>query len=445
MQLSQRDKAIIWHPLTQEKTADLPIAIKKAKGSYVYDEKDKAYLDLISSWWVNIHGHAHPEIAKAIYEQAMNLEHVIFAGFTHEPAVQICELLKTLLPESLTRFFFSDNGSTSVEIALKMAYQYWFNQGNEERKLFLSFEGDYHGDTLGAMSVGAESGFHDPFRNLFFEVLNIPFPATWDNDEWVEKKEESALAVLDEYLEKHGSRIAALITEPLVQGAKGMRMCRPEFLRKVVERVRHYHILVIYDEVMTGFGRTGTTFAMDQIGVYPDFICLSKGITGGFLPLALTVTTQKVYEAFLSDHWHQAFAHSHSYTANPIACAAAIASFKLLSKPETQSAMAAIQQTHIENLSCLKNTCKNIQCSRVQGTIAAFEVEGQYDFNLNQALKSRFLSEGLLLRPLSNTIYLIPPYSTTSLELDAAYAKIASVLETLTRQKQVSSIMLDMV
>ncbi len=263
MNLSERDRKIIWHPFTQEKVAKFPIAIKKAHGSYLYDENNKPYLDLISSWWVNLHGHAHPKIAQAIYEQSMTLEHVIFAGFTHEPAVTLCEKLKTLLPDKLSRFFFSDNGSTTVEVALKMAYQYWWNQGNRERTTFLSFEGGYHGDTFGAMSVGVKSGFHDAFSNLLFSVLTVPFPETWDEDEKIENKEEHSLKVLEGHLRAGSRKIAALILEPLVQGASGMRMCCPEFVRKVVNLVRQHGILIICDEVMTGFGRTGTYFALE--------------------------------------------------------------------------------------------------------------------------------------------------------------------------------------
>ena len=424
MNLSERDKAIIWHPFTQEKTATPVLPVQRAQGSYVYDEQGKPYLDLISSWWVNLHGHAHPEIARAIYDQACTLEHILFAGFTHEPAVQLCEQLKTILPKTLSRFFFSDNGSTCVEVALKMASQYWHNKGEQTRTLFLSFEGGYHGDTFGAMSVGAQSGYHDPFKSLLFKVLSIPFPATWDGDDGIDEKEKQALACLEQHLNEHASHIAAIILEPLMQGASGMRMCRPAFVKAVVERVRLAGILVIFDEVMTGFGRTGTTFALEQTGLTPDFLCVSKGITGGFLPLALTITTDNIHDAFLSDHWHHAFAHGHSYTANPIACAAAIASFKLLCCDATQHAIQAIHEAHVEGMNELKNQCPNIEKIRVLGTIAAFDIKGSLPKRLNQA----FLQEGLLVRPLGNTVYLLPPYSTTPAELRHAYQLIAGVV-----------------
>lgn len=424
MNLSKRDRKIIWHPFTQEKVAELSIAIKKAHGSHLYDENGRVYLDLISSWWVNLHGHARPEIAKAIYEQSINLEHVIFAGFTHEPAVTLCEKLKALLPDKLSRFFFSDNGSTAVEVALKMAYQYWYNQGNRERTTFLSFEGGYHGDTFGAMSVGVKSGFHDAFSNLLFSVLTVPFPGTWNGDEEIASKEKHSLEVLEGHLRAGSRKIAALILEPLVQGASGMRMCRPEFVRKVVNLVRQHGILTICDEVMTGFGRTGTYFAFEQTQIIPDFLCISKGLTGGFLPLALTITTEEVYTAFLSEHFIKAFAHGHSYTANPLGCAAAITSLDLLIKPDTMKSIQRIHNTHKKELVNLLEACRNIQRARVTGTIAAFDVHNA------QTLKTKFLEQGLLIRPLGNSVYLLPPYSTSTLELEKAYSKIKSILST---------------
>lgn len=427
MTLSQRDRRIIWHPFTQEKTASAVIAIKSAKGSYLYDEQDNAYLDLISSWWVNLHGHAHPDIANSIYEQATQLEHVIFSGFTHAPAVELCEELQKILPDPLSRFFFSDNGSTAVEVALKMAYQYWVNKEKKERTLFLSFEGGYHGDTFGAMSVGCTSGFHSVFSDLFFKVLTLPYPATWEDDKHVALKEEKALIALDEILKNHGKQVAAIILEPLVQGASGMRMCRAHFVTAVAERVRAFGILVIFDEIMTGFGRTGTHFAHSQTGVTPDFLCLSKGITGGFLPLAMTITHHEIYSAFLSDEWKAAFAHGHSYTANPLACAAARSSLKLLMRKECQQAITTIHEAHQQGISFLKSRCKQIEKFRTIGTISAFDVKN--GSSVSAQIKAKCLQAGLLIRPLGATIYLLPPYSTTSEDLSTAYQKIATIIE----------------
>jgi adenosylmethionine-8-amino-7-oxononanoate aminotransferase len=425
MTLSQRDRNLIWHPFTQEKTAAPVISMKRALGSYLYDEQDKAYLDLISSWWVNLHGHAHPDIAQSIYQQATTLEHVIFAGFTHEPAVLLCEGLQSILAPNLCKFFFSDNGSTAVEVALKMAYQYWRNLGHHDKTTFLSFDGGYHGDTVGAMAVGARSGFHDAFHGLLFQVLSIPYPDTWDDDHQVEAKEAQALQVLQDYLDVH-HRIAALIVEPLIQGASGMRLCRPSFLQKVIHLVHQQNILVIFDEVMTGFGRTGTYFAYEQLDLVPDFLCVSKGITGGFLPLALTITHPKIYEAFLGGDFQRAFAHGHSYTANPLACAAAVASLGLLKDPACQDAIKRINDAHQRGIALLKASCSRVEKMRIIGTIAAFDIKATQGQMV--ALRQSFLEHGMLLRPLDSTVYLLPPYCTTSKELAWVYQKLCRIL-----------------
>ena len=420
MSLAHRDKTIIWHPFTQHQTAAEVIPISHGKGAYVYDESGKAYLDLISSWWVNLHGHAHPAIAKSIYDQAQQLEHIIFAGFTHEPAVSLCEKLQTILPDTLNRFFFSDNGSTAVEVALKMAYQYWRNKNEPQRTLFLSFDGAYHGDTFGAMSVGKKSGFHTAFDDLLFQVLTIPYAETWVNDPDLDAKENDTLAILDRHLEKSADHIAAFIAEPLVQGAAGMRICRPEFLQQIIDKVRAHGILVIFDEIMTGFGRTGTIFALEQVNRIPDFLCVSKGLTGGCLPLALTITTDTLYQAFLSNHWDKAFAHGHSYTANPLACAAAVASFDLLMSPECQTRITEINKAHRNNIKNLTD----IERVRIQGTIAAFDIAE----TATPALRQQFLDQGLLIRPLGKTIYLLPPYCVTSDEIQESFEKIRKIL-----------------
>ena len=430
MTWSQRDQKIIWHPFTQEKTATEPFVIEKGLGSYLYDNQGKEYLDLISSWWVNLHGHGHPNIAKAIYDQALNLEHVIFAGFTHQPAVLLCEKLNDLLPPQLCKFFFSDNGSTSVEVAMKMAYQYACNQGNYHRTSFLCFEGGYHGDTFGAMSVGASSKFHTPFSKLLFETFAIPYPFTWWQDDTVDTREAQALEVLTTYLKKNADKVAALILEPLIQGACGMRMCRPSFINSVVEYVKSFDIPVIFDEVMTGFGRTGTTFAMEQLNCVPDFICLSKGLTGGFLPLALTVTTPKIYTAFLDDHFDKAFAHGHSYTANSLGCAAALASLEILQQPETSIAWQMLYDQHYQNLNKLKNK-DLIRCPRILGTIAAFDLPVSFTPKKMAHIKQQFMNHGLLLRPLGNTVYLLPPYCTLQTDLEKAYVKIENILKNI--------------
>ncbi|PPE06926.1 adenosylmethionine--8-amino-7-oxononanoate transaminase [Holospora curviuscula] len=422
--LSKRDQQLIWHPFTQEKIAPKVIGIQKGNGAYLYDEQGKAYLDLISSWWVNLHGHGNSVIAECIYQQALQLEHVLFAGFTHAPAVQLCEGLKEILPYALCRFFFSDNGSTATEVALKMAYQFWKNQGELQRTTFLSFKGGYHGDTVGAMSVGIASGFHSLFSELCFSVDIIPYPDTWDYDPNILEKEAQALHALEKILAQKAARIAAIIIEPTLQGASGMRISRPQFINSCVEMVRKYEILVIFDEVMTGFCRTGPYFALEHTKVVPDFLCLSKGITGGFLPLGLTITTAYIYEGFLSKAWKNAFAHGHSYTANPLSCAAALGSLKLLRSYECQAQIQALETAQRQGLSFLTQQNLPIQKLRCLGTMAAFDLADGVD---SKKIKARCLQEGFLIRPLGKTIYTLPPYVTTTEELMAFYETFACI------------------
>jgi adenosylmethionine-8-amino-7-oxononanoate aminotransferase len=421
--LSTRDKKIIWHPFSQEKTAGLPLAIQSAKGAYLYGCNQKAYLDLISSWWVNLHGHAHPAIAKAIYEQALKLEHVIFSHVTHEPAVELCEKLQAIMPQNLTRFFYSDNGSTAVECALKIAYQYWQNLGKTKTK-FACFEGGYHGDTIGAMSAG-NSSYHTLFKPLLFERVVFPYPDTWLDDWGIEEKEHHACEAIQTLLKTHGGDIAALILEPLIQGASGMRMCRPEFLNKIIKLVQSYNILIIFDEVMTGFGRTGTGFALKQLDetCVPDIICLSKGLTGGFLPLALTITTQKIYNAFLDDKLSKAFLHGHSYTANPLGCAAAIASLNLLLNSDTDLAIQNIKQAHQYGLALL-NQCESVTKIRQLGTISAFTLPA----DAVKPVLSQLLAKGFFMRPLGNNLYMLPPYCVSEAELGEAYEQLTQAI-----------------
>lgn len=427
MNLVEVDRKIIWHPFTQEKTADPVILIEKGKGSYLYDNNGKAYLDLVSSWWVNIHGHANEEIARAIYEQSMTLEHVIFAGFTHKPAIEICQRLNSILPDPLKKFFFSDNGSTAVEVGLKMCYQHYINRGVNNKTKFLCFDGAYHGDTVGSMSVSIGSGYHDKFQKLCFPVISVPFPETWFGDEQVGKKEDESISVLTEHLTSGGAdSIVAIIIEPLIQGASGMRMCRPQFVKRTVDLVRQYDVRVIFDEIFVGFGRTGTYFALEQTECVPDVICLSKGLTGGFLPLALTVTTDEIYESFLSDDADKTFYHGHSYTANPLGCSAAIASLKLLTNPSTQQSLKDINESHSTHLFKLQNDHSDIiEHARIIGTVAAFNLK---DGTKVKNFKQNCLKNGILLRPLGRTFYLLPPYCTTKDELDKVYATIAEIV-----------------
>ncbi|MDR1365249.1 MAG: adenosylmethionine--8-amino-7-oxononanoate transaminase [Holosporales bacterium] len=401
----------IWHPFTQEKITPQPIKIVRGSGAHLFDSRGNKYVDMVSSWWVNILGHANQEIADAIHEQAITLEHVIFAGFTHEPAEKLCKALYEFLPKSLEYFFFSDNGSTAVEVALKMSYQYFRNIGDNERNIYVNLEGGYHGDTIGAMSAaGNASQYHSTFSEFFFKTFSIDFP---EDDE----REELAVHKLQKFLENYGSKVCALIVEPLVQGAAGMRMYSSKFLEKIVIDVRKQGILVIFDEVMTGFYRTGTMFAMDQCIEKPDIVCLSKAITGGFLPLALTVTNSAVYEAFLSDDWKKAFIHGHSYTANPLGCAAACKALQILQRADVRSNIETIAKTHCAHI---RQVC-SASNKRSIGTIAAFDVKSA---EMARKIKNYLMENGIITRPIGRSVYLLPPYCISSEDLQRAYQSI---------------------
>jgi adenosylmethionine---8-amino-7-oxononanoate aminotransferase len=419
----------IWQPFTQMKTAPLPLKVVRGKGVWLELEDGRQIMDCISSWWVTLHGHSHPALAETLYRQAQALEHVIFAGFTHDPAEQLAQKLLTHLPPALTRVFFSDNGSTAVEVALKMAHQYWRSRG-ERRNRFLCFEGGYHGDTIGAMSIGRGSSWWLPFRSLMFETDLLPFPATFENDSQVEEKEAQVLNKVERSLKHRGDRYAGLFIEPLVQGAGGMRMCRPQFLQALEKLVKRYGVLLIYDEVMTGFGRTGELFACLKSGTVPDLICLSKGLSGGCLPLSVTVATEAIYQSFYDDDPAQAFYHGHSYTGNPLACATGVTSLGMLEQNPAYKTMETLHRQYLDKY--LRNHPLLTQI-RVCGTIAAMEVKTQtasgYFNAIAPLLKARFLEEGLLLRPLGNTLYLMPPYCITSTELETVYQTIQRVLD----------------
>ncbi|MGB6969661.1 MAG: adenosylmethionine--8-amino-7-oxononanoate transaminase, partial [Methyloceanibacter sp.] len=319
-----RDRRHVWHPFTQHATEAEPLLLTGALGASLFDAEGREILDLVSSWWTCTHGHAHPRLNEALARQAGRFEHVMFAGFTHQPAVDLATALAELLPADLSRVFFSDDGSTSVEVALKIAFQYWANRGETRRRSFISFDGGYHGDTLGAMSLGRGSGFFNLYRGLMCQVAVLPFPYTFDGDEAAEDRESGAIAALQDRLWNGAHDVAALIIEPLLQGAGGMRLCRPDFIKRIVEIAHETGTLVIFDEVATVFGRTGTLFAMEQAGVAPDLVCLSKGLTAGYMPMAITVARERVFEAFLGESFDRALSHGHSFTANPLACAVAL-------------------------------------------------------------------------------------------------------------------------
>ncbi|HCQ30225.1 MAG TPA: adenosylmethionine--8-amino-7-oxononanoate transaminase [Flavobacteriales bacterium] len=418
--LQQKDVKYIWHPFTQMKTADYPIVITKGKDALLFDEKGNAYLDVVSSWWVNLHGHANEYIAKAVSDQLYTLEHVIFAGFTNPKAIEISERLLNHLP-FLSKAFFSDNGSTAVEVGIKMALQYWHNQNNKKTRI-IALQGAYHGDTFGAMSVTARTPFNQSFEKLLFDVDYLPFPT--------EENFESILIQFKQMLLNQD--VAAFIVEPLVQGASGMRMYSAEYLDKLFALAHQYDALCIADEVMTGFGRTGKMFAADYLDEKPDIICLSKGITGGTMAMGMTLCTQQIYDAFLSDDVYKTFFHGHSYTANPLTCAAACASLDLLEDEQTQNNILRINQQHA---AFYRNYLNHpaVKEMRVLGTILALEVktlkETSYFNELNKTITEFFLQKNILIRPLGNVIYLIPPYCITDEQLKTVYSAIAEFLD----------------
>jgi adenosylmethionine-8-amino-7-oxononanoate aminotransferase len=414
------DRAHVWHPYTQHGTACQPLEITRANGAFLYDRHDRAIFDGISSWWVTLHGHSQPEIVEAICDQVSRLEQVMFTDFTHEPAAALASELSAVLPGKLTRCFFSDDGSTAVEVAIKIAIQYWSN-AREKRPLIAAFENAYHGDTFGAMSVSGRGIFTGPFERQLFEVVRLPDPS----------REEEVLAALDQLIADRGKELAAIIVEPLLLGAGGMIMWNEHVLRAISERARASGALFIADEVLTGFGRTGPLFACGRAGIEPDIICLSKGLTGGFLPLGVTAVREEIFECFMSDDRSQMLFHGHSYSANPIACAAARASLRLLDAASTQrrDTIEAVHHDRLHRLSA-RSKVRNI---RVLGTLGAFDLADSSGYlDPRGALLARYaLSCDVLLRPLGGTVYLLPPYCTLPEDLSYAYEVIGDFLDTM--------------
>ncbi|WPU92604.1 adenosylmethionine--8-amino-7-oxononanoate transaminase [Mucilaginibacter sabulilitoris] len=419
MNLTERDLKVIWHPYTQMKTASPPIPIVRGEGAGLFDEQGKKYIDAVSSWWVNIHGHAHPYIAEKVSEQLHKLEHVIFAGFTHEGAVELAERLLAILPDNQQKAFYSDNGSTAIEVAIKMCLQYWLNKGNQRTKI-MAFKNAYHGDTFGAMAVSGRSAFTKAFDSLLFEVEFIDLPDK-DNIESLKSK-----------ISNLKSELACFIFEPLVQGSAGMIMYEAEYLNQLMTHCRQENVLMIDDEVFTGFGRTGKPFACNHVQIQPDIMCFSKGLTGGTMALGLTTCTQEIYDAFLSDDKLKTLFHGHSFTANPVAIASALASLDLFLLPATAANIDRIETSHQQFRTKIQNHAK-IKEVRQIGTIIAMEWETgdntSYFSSLRDKLYHYFLAEGVILRPLGNIIYILPPYCITNAELDYVYSKIEHALE----------------
>ena len=428
-EIMNRDLEVIWHPCTQMKDHEtLPlIPVKSAKGVYLYDFEDKPYIDAVSSWWVNLFGHCNAKINAKIKAQLETLEHVLLAGFTHEPAVQLAHKLVNLTPESLKKVFYVDNGSSAVEAALKMSYHYHLNKG-KRKPVFLSLSNSYHGETIGALSVGDVSLYKETYEQLLIQNMQVAVPV----DQSIEAAKE-ALSTLEDLLKDKADEIAALIVEPLIQGAGGMHMYHPEYLRGARALTAKYDVHLIADEIMTGFGRTGKMFACEHAQISPDFMTLSKGLTGGYLPLSVVMTTEEVYQAFYCDYnEHKAFLHSHSYTGNPLACAAALATLEIFETEDILGENAKKSQYILKEIQKFK-ALKNVKEIRQQGMVAAIELQGYKSTErIGMKIYEYALSQGVLLRPLGHVIYFMPPYIISYEEIDTmisvAYEGIKKVL-----------------
>jgi len=421
MNLIERDKKHLWHPLTQHQLQPDSLPIVKAKGVILYDEDGNQYIDAIASWYTSMYGHCHDDILHKVTKQMHELDQIVFAGFTHEPAIELSEKLIALLPNNQNKVFFSDNGSTANEVAIKMAIQYHLNRGVKKQTI-IAFENAFHGDTFGAMSVSGLSVYNGAFSDLFIDVVRIEVPN--------KNNFSSVLKNLEQIISTHET--AAFIYEPLVQGANAMHMFEAEYLDKIIGVCQSNNILCIADEVMTGFGKTGKNFASDYMHNKPDIICLSKALTAGFVPMAITTCTQEIYDSFLDDSTQKAFFHAHTYTANPIACAAALAGIELLESQAIQSNIQSISQSHVKFAQSIKMHSA-VKSTRCLGVILAIDL----DLELSRYGKKRneifdfFMSQGIYLRPLGNTIYLLPAYIINQQQLAKIYEVIVIYLNSV--------------
>ena len=429
-EMMQRDLEVIWHPCTQMKDHEtLPLVpIKSGKGVYLYDFEGNAYIDAVSSWWVNLFGHANESINEKVKAQLDTLEHVLLAGFTHEPAIELAHKLVKITPKDLAKVFYVDNGSSAVEAALKMSYHYHLNKG-KRKPVFLSLTNSYHGETIGALSVGDVSLYKETYEQLLIQNMQVEVPKNQSID-----AANIALEALESLLKEKADEISALILEPLIQGAGGMHMYHPKYLEGARVLTREYNVHLIADEIMTGFGRTGRMFACQHADISPDFMTLSKGLTGGYLPLSVVMTTEEVYQAFYCDYnEHKAFLHSHSYTGNPLACAAALATLEIFETNDVLGENEKKAQYIMKSLDKFKSL-NNVKEIRQQGMVTAIELEG-YDSLERVGLKiyEYALTQGVLLRPLGHIIYFMPPYVISYEEIDkmveVAYSGINRVVK----------------
>jgi adenosylmethionine-8-amino-7-oxononanoate aminotransferase len=423
--IAARDLAVVWHPCTQMQDHEsLPlIPIARAEGVWLYDFEGRRYLDGISSWWVNLFGHANPRINAAVAEQLGRLEHVLLAGFTHAPVLELSEALVRLLPAGLTRCFYADNGSAAVEVAVKMSFHYWQNLGRPKKRRFVTLSNSYHGETLGALAVGDVELYKKVYQPLLMDVITVPSPDCHlrePGEDW-ESHSRRMFSEMERTLAAQADEIAAVIVEPLVQCAGSMRMYHPAYLTMLREACDRHGVLLIADEIAVGFGRTGTLFACEQAGIRPDFICLSKGLTGGYLPLSVVVTTEPVYAAFYDDYAKlTAFLHSHSYTGNALACAAALATLGIFRDDDVIACNRVLASRLAEATAPLADHPQVAEV-RQTGMIAAIEfvrdrrTGERYDWRERRGLRAYqyALAQGALLRPIGNVIYLMPPYVIT--------------------------------
>ena len=421
MTLSERDQKYNWHPYTQHKTAQLPIAIVRGEGVLLWDENGKEYIDAIASWWVNPFGHSNQFIADAIYKQLTTLEHLLFGGFTHEPAILLSEKLIEILPKNQQKLFFSDNGSTAVEISIKVALQYFFNK-DEKKTTIIAFENAFHGDTFAAMAASGISFFAEAFQGMLIDVIRIPVP--------IKGQEQQSFDALAEAIKNNNC--AAFIFEPLVQGAAGMVMYEPESLDKLIQICQENNVLTIADEVMTGFGKTGKTFATDYLVENPDMMCLSKAFTGGTIPMAITTFTQNIYDAFYDDDINKALFHGHTFTANPTGCAAALASIVLLQTEAMQENIVRVNKRHLAFQKHIQSHPK-VVTTRVLGVIFALQIKtvssASYYGSLRNKLYDFFIENGIILRPVGNIVYILPPYIIDDEQLQKVYEVIENALK----------------
>ena len=419
MNFKERDRKHLWHPLTQHKLHPEHLPIVKAKGVWLYDEEGKQYIDGIASWYTCMYGHSHPQIISRVKQQLDVLDQVVFSGFTHPPAIELSEKLMNILPSTMAKIFFSDNGSTSVDVAIKMSLQYHFNQGHKKKRI-IAFNNAFHGDTFGAMSVSGLSVYNGPFEDFLLTVDRLEVP----DENNLAAVLSSFKAILDT------GEVAAFVYEPLVQGAAAMHMYLPDHLEMLIKLAREAGVLTIADEVMTGFGKTGKNFASEYMISQPDMICLSKSLTAGVAPMALTCCSQKVYDSFYDDEISKGFFHGHTYSANPLACTAAIAGLDLLRSEEIQSNIKRIHNRHLEFEQHIKDHDK-VKQTRVMGVIFALDLDVKMDRygKLRDQLYSFFMEKGVFLRPLGNTIYTLPPYVITDSELDLIYQVMEESLE----------------